>query len=122
MTHKHSICIVLAASMAIAPYAALAQGQSGQPDAPAIVHDIGHDNSGPGETIPAYVHQSHADVRVADHYARLDDSRAEAAWKRGDRVAACRWARAAQKAAGLHRADFAYRVDEYCAQDDGRAN
>ena len=118
MTRLHGMYMILAASLSMAPYSALAQGQSTQPGNRAAVHDS--DDLAQGT--PAYVHQSHADVRVADHYARLDDSRAEAAWKRGDRVAACRWARAAQKAAGLHRADFAYRVDEYCAQDDGRAN
>ncbi len=118
MPHLRRMCIILTAGLLTAPCSALAQDQSAQ----SPPHVAAHDEGDLAQAVPAYVHPSHADVRVADHYARLDDSRAEAAWKRGNRAAACRWARAAQKAAGLHRADFAYRVDEYCAQDDGRAN
>jgi hypothetical protein len=114
MFQLRGVCIVLSAGlMMAAPYTALAQAQSRQSDSRAAPQAGDVHNIRGGVTVVRF-HQSHSDVRIADHYARADDRRADDAWKRGDRKAACQWATAAQDDAGLHRANYAYKVDEYC--------
>lgn len=116
MIQLRGVCIYLAVGlMAAAPFGALAQDQSHPSDDRAA---SGVDNQSiantPGGVTVSHVHQAHSDVRIADHYARLDDENADDASKRGDRQAACHWARRARSDAGLHRANYQYKVDEYC--------
>ncbi len=115
MTQVKGVCILLAAGLTMAaPCGALAQNYGASRDDAATPQA----DQRTADTRAIRVHQAYSDERIAAHYARGDDRRADEAWKNGDRPAACRWAKTAQTDASGRRADYEYKVDEYCTKGD----